>query len=36
MINSVKSYENGFIMEPAVLSPQHTIADLDALREGII
>ena len=33
MISKVKNYENGFILEPAVLSPQSTIRDLDALRE---
>ena len=33
MIEKVKNYENGFILEPAVLSPNHTITDLDALRD---
>jgi len=33
MIRKVKNYENGFIVEPAVLSPSHTIKELDDLRE---
>jgi IMP dehydrogenase len=33
MVEKVKNYENGFILEPAVLSPDHTIRDLDALRD---
>lgn len=33
MIHRVKSYENGFIMNPAVLSPTATIKELDELRE---
>jgi IMP dehydrogenase len=33
MIEKVKNYENGFILEPAVLSPDHSITDLDALRD---
>lgn len=32
MVEKVKGYENGFIMEPAVLSPNHNIRDLDILR----
>jgi IMP dehydrogenase len=32
MVLKVKNYENGFILEPAVLSPNHKIADLDTLR----
>ena len=33
MVLRVKNYENGFIIEPAVLSPNHTISDLDKLRD---
>ena len=33
MIRKVKTYENGFILEPAVLSPQNDIRELDDLRE---
>jgi IMP dehydrogenase len=33
MVRKVKSYENGFILEPAVLPPDATVVDLDALRE---
>ena len=32
MVSKVKNYENGFILEPAVLSPYNTIHDLDMLR----
>lgn len=31
-VRKVKRYENGFIMEPIVLSPQHTIADIDWIK----
>ena len=34
MVEKVKNYENGFILEPAVLSPDHTIHDLDILRDS--
>jgi IMP dehydrogenase len=34
MVQKVKNYENGFIVEPAVLSPQHRIRDLDILRKA--
>jgi IMP dehydrogenase len=33
MVLRVKNYENGFINEPAVLSPSNTISDLDKLRD---
>ena len=33
MVLRVKHYENGFIMEPAVMSPNNTISDLDRLRD---
>lgn len=32
MVEKVKSYENGFILEPAVLSPDHTIETLRDLQ----
>lgn len=32
MISKVKNFENGFILEPAVLSPHARISDLDILR----
>jgi IMP dehydrogenase len=31
-VRKVKRYENGFITEPIVLSPNHTIADLDEIK----
>ena len=34
MITKVKLYENGFINEPAVLSPNHQISDLDLIRNS--
>jgi IMP dehydrogenase len=32
-VERVKRYENGFITDPIVLSPQHTIADIDSIAE---
>lgn len=32
-IRRVKRYENGFIMDPMVLSPTHTIQDIDRIKE---
>jgi IMP dehydrogenase len=32
MVQKVKMYENGFIMNPAVLSPNDIVSDLDILR----
>lgn len=32
MVEKVKNYENGFILEPAVLSPDHLVSDLDDLK----
>ncbi|MEM7183595.1 MAG: IMP dehydrogenase, partial [Spirochaetota bacterium] len=32
-VKKVKRYENGFITDPIVLSPEHTIADLDKIKE---
>lgn len=34
MVEKVKIYENGFILEPAVLSPDATIRDLDKLKSS--
>lgn len=33
-VKKVKRYENGFITDPIVLSPDHIIADLDRLKEA--
>merc|ERR1719390_453769 len=33
MVSRVKRWENGFIMDPHVLGPDHRIADVDAIRE---
>lgn len=33
MVQQVKMYENGFIMNPAVLSPNDIVSDLDSLRK---
>lgn len=32
MVQAVKHFENGFISSPKVLSPSHTVADLDELK----
>lgn len=29
----MKNFENGFIVNPVVLSPEHTVRDLDAIRQ---
>ena len=31
MVRTVKTYENGFILSPAVLSPDHKVSDIDEL-----
>lgn len=33
LVRKVKRYENGFIKDPILLSPEHTVADLDAVKE---
>jgi IMP dehydrogenase len=35
MVRKVKNFENGFILEPAVLSADATVEDLDALRKRL-
>eukprot|EP00514_Thraustochytrium_sp_LLF1b_P000605 CAMPEP_0184524226 /NCGR_PEP_ID=MMETSP0198_2-20121128/9380_1 /TAXON_ID=1112570 /ORGANISM="Thraustochytrium sp., Strain LLF1b" /LENGTH=507 /DNA_ID=CAMNT_0026915461 /DNA_START=214 /DNA_END=1737 /DNA_ORIENTATION=+ len=32
LVKTVKRYENGFITDPIVLSPDHTIADVDRIK----
>jgi len=32
-VRKTKKFENGFITEPVVLSPRHTIADVDRIKE---
>lgn len=33
MVRRVKTFENGFITDPIVLSPTHTVADVKASKE---
>lgn len=32
MVRTVKKFENGFIMDPVVLSPEHTVADVKHIK----
>ena len=34
MVAKVKNYENGFILDPAVMSPDDILSDLDVLRDA--
>jgi IMP dehydrogenase len=34
-VDKVKRFKNGFITDPKVLSPDHTIADVDAIKRQV-